>query len=167
MIGDSISNQLHIKTIECATNARVRTAKAYSTINENIDNVLKHAPKFPTKNFNDVIEKELDKEEADILLVQSGSVDISNLKTEDKKVQNIEYFKQQTVISATNLFTSVTNAAQNHPGLRKIIIFKQTPRFDTTATTEPGMKQNLSKLFNDTLDALAENSEYKGKACYW
>ena len=163
LVGDSISNQLHIETVEYATKAKVRTAKAYSTINDNTNDALKNAPKFPTKNFNDVIENELEKEEADILLIQSGSVDISNLKTEGKKAQHTEYFKEQATTSATNLFSSATNAAVNHPGLKKIIIFKQTPRFDITTTTKPGLKQNLSNLFNDTLDELAANSDFKDK----
>ena len=45
----------------------------------------------------------------------------------------------------------------------KIIILKQTPRFDTTTTTRPGLKQNLSKLYNDTLNTLAAKSDHKEK----
>ena len=161
MIGDSIAGQLHIKTVEYATKSKVRVARAYSSIHENVEDEYKHASRFPIKNFKDVIVNELDKEETDVLLVQSGSVDITNLKTEGKQAHNTEYFKKQTITSATNLFTSVTNAAKNHPGIKKIIILKQTPRFDITTTTRPGLKQNLSKLYNDTLDTLAAKSDYK------
>ena len=163
LVGDSISGQLHTKTIEYATKAKVKKAKAYSSINENTSNDLKYAPKFPTKNFKDVIENELDKENFDVLLVQSGSTDITNLKTEGKNAHKHKYFKEQTITSAKNLFTSVTNAVKNHPSLQKIIVLKQTPRFDVTSTTTPGIKQELSKLYNETLDTLAASSDHKDK----
>ena len=38
-----------------------------------------------------------------------------------------------------------------------------TVGLDTTSTTRPGLKQNLSKLYNDTLDSLALNSDFKDK----
>ena len=163
LVGDSISGQLHTKTIEYATKAKVRKVKAYSSTYENTTNDLKHAPKFPNKNFKDVIENELDREDVDVLLVQSGSVDITNLKTEGKNENKFEYFKEQTITSATNLFKSVTNAAKNHSSLQKIILLKQTPRFDATSTTTPGMKQKLSKLYNETIDILAASSDCKDK----
>ena len=123
-------------------------------IHETIDDKGKHAPRFPKKNFKDIIEKELDKELADVLIVQAGSVDITNLKTDGCYAENSEYFKQQTVVSANNLFTAVVNAAAKHPELKKIIIMKQIPRYDVLASTIPGLKPFLSNLFNETLDQL-------------
>ena len=130
LVGDSISGQLHTKTIEVATNAKLRTAKAYSSIFENTEDKVRHAPRFPGKNFNDVIAKELNKEEVDVLIVQAGSVDITNMKTDGHYAEHVEHFKQQTVVSANNLFMAVSNAALNNTHLKKIIILKQIPRYD-------------------------------------
>ena len=163
MIGDSIAGQLHVKTVEYATKSKVRVARAYSSVQNDVEDEYKHAPRFPTKNFKNVIENELEKEETDVLLVQSGAVDITNLKTDGRQAHNTEYFEKQAITSATNLFNSVTNAAKDHPSIKKVVILKQTPRFDITTTTTPSLKQNLSKLYNDTLDTLAAKSDCKEK----
>ena len=163
LVGDSISGQLHLKTIETATMTEVRAVKAYSSIHENIEEKGKHAPRFPTKNFNDVIAKELTKEQTDVLMVQSGSVDITNLKTDGDLAENTEYFKQQTIASANNLFMSVSNAVANHPNLKKVIILKQVPRYDAFSSTIPGLKPFLAKLYNDTVDQLGAGCSFKDK----
>ena len=70
-------------------------------------------------NFKDVIENELKNKDDDVLIVQAGSIDITNLKTDRQKVQNVEYFKQQTLSSAKNLFSVVANAEKNNPQLQR------------------------------------------------
>ena len=130
LLGDSISGQLHSKTIEVATKATIRTTKAYSSINENNEDKVRHAPRFPTKNLNDVIAKELHKDHVDVLIVQSGSVDITNMKTDGHYAEHVEHLKQQTVVSANDLFMAVSNAAANNPHLKKIIILKQILHYD-------------------------------------
>jgi hypothetical protein len=97
------------------------------------------------------------------LIVQSGSVDITNLKTESANDENFEYFKQQSVMSAIILFTAVTNAAANHPHLKKIIILKQIPRYDFLTSNPPGLKHCLSQLYNETLDQLYAKCAFKDK----
>ena len=69
-------------------------------------------------------------------------------------MQYMEYFKQQAVVSANNIFQAATDAAKKHPKLKKIIIMKQVPRYDDNSSTPPGVKGALSKLFNDNLDKL-------------
>ena len=81
--------------------------------------------------FKDVIENELKKEPVDVLIIQAGSVDITNLKTGDGNEEtNAEYFAQQTTNSATNLFKAAINAAVKYPKLKKIVMMRQTPRYD-------------------------------------
>ena len=155
IVGDSISGNLHIKSIETATKAAVKAIKAYSSIHDDVENAAKNAAKFPAKNFTDVIPTELAKEVPDALIIQSGSVDITNLKTNSTDaVQYMEYFKQQAVVSANNIFQAATDAAKRHPKLKKIILMKQVPRYDDNSSSPPGVKGALSKLFNDTLDKL-------------
>ena len=164
VVGDSISGNLHLKTIEIATKAKVKAVKAYSSVFEDTGNNVKSAPRFPKKNFKDVIENELKKEPVDVLIIQSGSVDITNLKTGDgNEERNAEYFAQQTTASATNLYKAASDAAVKYPKLKKVVIMKQTPRYDFLNSNPPGMKSALSGLFNETLDQLLSQSAMKGR----
>ena len=163
LVGDSISSQLHLKTIEFAMDTKVKAAKAYSATHVNISTKGKHKPKFPAKNFTEVIANELNKEKVDILLVQAGSVDITDLKTEGENIESTEYFKKETVASAKNLFNAVSSAVTDHPALKKVVIMKQTPRYDYLSSNTPGLKPLLSTLYNETLDQLGMNCTFKEK----
>ena len=67
--------------LESATQTKVVTAKAYSSINDTVSNIAKQAAKFPDSNFTDVTRAKLKKGNFRTLLLQAGSVDISNLNT--------------------------------------------------------------------------------------
>ena len=163
VVGDSIATNLHTDTIEIATKAKVRTAKAYSSANTNGKDKIKKAPRFPTKNFNDVLKNEVKNQKDDVLIVQAGSTDITNLKAETWDEHNVDEFKEETVKSARNLFSAVMNAAACHPRLKKIIIMKQIPRYDFLTSNPPGLKHLLSDLYNETLDKLYDECEYKDR----
>ena len=164
MVGDTISGNIHIPTIETATNADVKLVKAYSATFEEKETPGCHAPKFPLKNFNDVIDKELRTSTVDALIVQAGAVDITNLKTESANSKEmLEYFKQKTVASAHNIVESISNAANKHPEVKNIVVMKQIPRYDSYSSNPPGLKPYLSKIFNETLDELLSCSKHKNK----
>ena len=129
-IGDSISANVNIKSLEVATQSQLVTAKAYSSVNDTVSNIAKQAPKFPASNFADVIPKQLNKENFKCLVIQAGSVDITNLKTKHNPSQNMEYFRQETIKSATNLFNAGVKALKVQPNLTKVVIMKQIPRYD-------------------------------------
>ena len=80
-VGDSISSAANIKTISDATKHKIVTAKAYTAKYDDIANVAKDPAHFPQKNFLDVVPKEASKDTFEYVIIQSGSVDISNLKT--------------------------------------------------------------------------------------
>ena len=65
-IGDSITNVLNARKIELACNANIMTVKAYSATHD-----VKHAARYPRKNFIDVAQLEFDKKEFDILMLQA------------------------------------------------------------------------------------------------
>ena len=162
IIGDSISGNIDKNVIANAMESKVRAAQAYSSIDDTSENDAKEKTLFPEKNFTKVIEAELKKDEADILVIQSGSVDITNLKTKGNNLNKYgEYFKQQSVVSASNLFTAVSNALVSHPSLRKVVIMKLTPRYDTVDNDPQGVKSALTQLYNDTLVQLYLASPHK------
>ena len=129
VIGDSISGNLDCKVIANAMKAEVRASRAYSSINNSAETEATVKTKFPDKNFDLIINAELKKAQTDILIVQSGSVDVTNMKTNnDNTKKYAEYFKQQAILSATSLFNSISNAINSNPDLQEVILLKQTPR---------------------------------------
>ena len=164
LIGDSISANIDHKVVSRALGKELRTARAYSNTNDGAENEAKEATKFPDKNFDKVIKDELMKAPTDTLIIQAGSIDITNFKTTNDKLERFrEYYKQETVVAANNLFSAVTDALNTNPELKKVIIMKQIPRYDTKANDSSAVKSLLSKLFNTTLDQLLLRSEYQDK----
>ena len=100
--------------------------KAYTTIFD--DNQAKRAARFPARNFTDVTSAEVKKEAFDYLLLQSGSVDITNLDTAKDPEKHAAYFKQEVIFSAKRLFSVAEAALESQPSLKKVVIFNQTPR---------------------------------------
>ena len=164
IIGDSISGILDHKIIAETTKTKVRTARAYSSIEETSENEAREKTRFPEKSFAEVINSELKKEQTDILLIQSGSVDITNMKTKDDNPKKYgEYFKQQAIMSASNLFTTVSNALTSNPDLKKAIIMKQVPRHDPSSSDPQSIKAALAQLYNDTVVQLWLGSSLKDR----
>ena len=127
-IGDSITNTLDYNFVAQATTSRITRAKAYSSIREDIPTIAKQAAKYPHLNFTDVAKTELGKKQFETLILQSGSVDVTNLITRDNATDYFEYFNQETIKSAENLFKVTEDSMINHPSLEKVVILKHIPR---------------------------------------
>ena len=162
-IGDSISANIDMHAVENATGKKIVTAKAYSSVHDTVSNAAKQAARFPESNFTDVIPAQLRKTQFDCVILQSGSVDISNLNTKQTSPEDIEYFRQQTVLSANNLFAAAANALSVQPTLKKVVIMKQIPRYDPLVSDPLSLKPALSQLFNNTLTELWMSSPLKGR----
>ena len=162
-IGDSISANVDMSALEVATQAKFVAAKAYSAVNDTVSNIAKQAPKFPSLNFTEVVPAQLKKGKFKTVILQAGSVDITNLNTKDKPSQHMEYFRQETVVSAKNTFTAAVNALNVQPSLNKIIIMKQIPRYDPLHVDPLALKPALSMLFNNTLTNLWMESPHKDR----
>lgn len=162
-IGDSISSNVEISMLENATKARIKTAKAYSAAFDTETNIAKQAAMFPASNFTDVVSRELKNGKFTTVLLQAGSVDITNLNTKENPEKYTEYFKQVAVMSATNLFQVAENAFKDSPSTSKVIIMKQIPRYDPLEVDPLSLKPSLSLLFNKTLTKLWMDSSLKDK----
>ena len=110
-----------------------------------------------------MITKQLTKDDFEHVIIQAGSVDITNLNTKDNPMQYMEYFRQEAIMSATNLFIAVEDAIKAHPGLNKVVIMKQIPRYDPSDVDPLALKPSLSILFNNTMTNLWMASPYKEK----
>ena len=155
-IGDSISGNVEQDVLENTLIADITKVKAYSSVYDN-------EARFPAKNFKDVAQVELKKEQFDILLLQSGSVDITNLDTKSNPDEHVDYLKQQAVISARNIFSTAVNALVSHPGLKIVVIMNQTPRYDDKSVDPLSLKPVLALLFNNTLTEFWAESKFRAK----
>ena len=95
--------------------------------------------------------------------MQTGSVDITNLQTKENPSNYTEYFKQEAIISAKNLFSAAVNSLSIQPTLEKIVIMKQIPRYDPAEVDPLSIKSALSQLFNTKLTDLWMDCPQKHK----
>ena len=163
-IGDALSKFANVKEIENEIKGKVITSKAYTSVFDQTANIAKDAPHFPDRNFLHVVPNEALKDSYDHLIVQAGSVDISNLKTNvDNPYEYMHYYEQEAVKSAKYVFESCVTALEKQPSLRSVILMQQTPRYDNSVTDPLSLKASLSQLFNNTLNELHNNSMMKHK----
>ena len=73
----------------------------------------------------------------------------------------MEYHRQETIMSAKNLFQTATNALSTSSTLKKVIIMKHIPRYDPLSVDPLSLKPALSQLFNNTLTEEWMNGQYK------
>ena len=141
----------------------MKAAKAYGAIFDNVGSKAKQAARFPAKNFTDVIPLEVKKESFDYLILQAGSVDITNLNTKDNPEEHSVYFKQEVRFAAKNLFSAAESALDAQPSLKKVVIMNLTPRYDGAAVDPLSLKPAFAQLFNNTLSELWIDSPLKDK----
>ena len=152
IIGDSISGNIDKGILAKTMDADIRTVKAYSTLEDTMETEAKEETEYPDRKFQDVMKKEVENSDVDILIVQATSVDITNLKvSHDNSKKYSEFFKQDTIISASNLFTSVENTIKANPKIKKAIILKHIPRYDCVENDPLGIKAALSHIYNDSI----------------
>ena len=162
-IGDSIIGHADLDVIADATKSKIVTAKAYTAIHDDIVNEVKDPAYFPEKNFLHVVPEQVAKDNLEYLVIQTGSVDITNMKTNKNPEKYLEYFKQETVIAAQNVFNSGLIALEHQPSLKSVVFLKQTPRYDPVDVDPLSIKAGLAHLFNNTLMNLWMNSSMREK----
>ena len=141
----------------------MRTCKAYASAYDNVGSEAKLASKFPDKNFKDIVPVEVKKEPIDYLLLQAGSVDITNLKTKDYPEKHAEYFKQEVRYAAKNMFVTAESALASQPTIKKVVIMTLTPRYDSHQDDPKSIKAILAQMYNNTLGELWLDSPVKDK----
>ena len=86
------------------------------------------------------------------MIIQAGSIDITNMKTGGDNIYKYsEFFHQQAMTAAENLFTEVANCLLKNSNVKQAVILKQTPRYDNKNVDPHSLKAALVKLYNDTL----------------
>ena len=152
-IGDAIGRNFEIKTVEKAIEGDIRIKRAFSSISDIAENEAKYGTKHPDKLIQNVLKDHDSNTQSDVLVIQTGSVDITNLKTAGGNAQRFsDYHRNHTISAAENLFKEVENTLVKYPNLKKAIILKQTPRFDKKNIDPFSVKPAMAQLFNQILD---------------
>ena len=157
---DSIGHTASVKQLEDACNARIRTARSYSSAYD------KHA-RWPKKNFTDVVKDNLANpgyDNFDVLVMSAPTVDITNLDTTHlAPTDNIEVYKQNVIRSTQNMFSLAQATLGENRNLSKVIIMEHPPRFDTQEVDPTSLKNKLAIFANTTLSSIWLNSPLKDR----
>ena len=97
------------------------------------------------------------------MVIQAGSVDITNLNTKDNPTEYLDYYRQEAVISANNLFQAAVNGLLSSPSLENFILMKQIPKYDRNEVDPLSLKPALSQLYNNTLTEEWMGSQFKDR----
>ena len=133
-VGTSISNVLDKQKFEHDTNTNVE--------------------------FVNVVPEALENDEVDVLVMETGSTEITNIKVNeallDTSKQITEYKDQwfkHVEEDSKNLFKVAEDAIKQKPNL-KVIVLKRLPRFDRSSQDILGIKSQLSNYANQIYDQL-------------
>jgi hypothetical protein len=153
-VGTSLSKQLSKTKFENDLKVDLKIERAYCIVNE-------ADAHFPEKNFGAVVPKVVGNDDIDTLVLQAGSIEITNLdvnKTVKDPKKKIEVYKKQwfekVEKDSSNLFDVAEDALKNSAHLQKVIIIKRLPRFDPKKNDSLGIKSQLSKYANTCYDQL-------------
>ena len=151
-VGTSISKVLDKGKFESDINVELRTERAYC---------IKDDPNayFRESNFRKVIPKVLKNNDIDTLVLQTGSIEISNIDVNqavmDPKKEIDQYRKEwfaKVEEDSSNLFDIAEDALKHASNLKKVVIIKRLPRFDRSRDDILGIKSQLSKYGNNCYD---------------
>ena len=159
-VGTSISKSLDMKKFETDNNVKINMVKAYSITDEVHTPYPKDNFRFPDTNFKSVLPKVLEDDSIDTLVLQTGSIEISNIKVNEAVMdasKEISKYKEewfnQVETDTKNLFTLAEEAVGKNPNLN-VIIVKRLPRYDRSSRDIIGIKSQLSTYANSIYDQL-------------
>ena len=153
-IGTSISaNVLDKKKVENDCNIEVNVIKAYNIKEE------KETSFFKDANLAATTAKVMKEKETDVLVLESGNIEITDLRTNDAMMdtrKQLENYKQdwfnKVEQDSINLFHIAENALEQNKELEKVVILKRLPRYDRSSTDLLAIKSELSTFANSVLD---------------
>ena len=157
-LGTSVSKVLDKKKFEKDSKVDLKCIKAYS-IKEDVETTYpKESFRYPQANFKRMVPEVLKNEEPDILIMETGSIEISNIKVNEALMdtkKSIEEYKKEwfnkVEEDSENLFAIAEEALKKKPDM-KIVIVKRLPRYDRSSQDMIGIKEKLSTFANSVYD---------------
>ena len=139
-VGTSISKQLDKRKLEDDLDVELKVERAYCIADE--EDAL-----FRNKNFKLEVPKALEKDDFDTLVLQTGSIEITNIDVNQAVMdpkKNIEDYKKEwfekVEKDSENLFNIAEVALKQSNSLKKAVIIKRLPRFDRSTDDIIGIK---------------------------
>ena len=122
VVGTSISNNLDKRVCENLTDLTIDVATAY-TVGPDID------AKYREKNFKKIVPEKLKNQKYETLVLQGGSIEITNINTKDEsKEMHFQSWKNKVKKSSEEMFNLAEESITAYPDL-KVIIVARIPRF--------------------------------------
>ena len=148
-----MTKSLDQRKFQTDTKTKLKVVKAYG--------IKKEKDQFyPELNFTDIVPKAVKKEQPEALVLQAGSIEISNLNVKNAMMnteKDIEEYKKEWAAKveddSKNMFAVAEEALKTDPNL-KVIIVKRLPRYDSSVVDPLGVKANLSQFANSVYDQL-------------
>ena len=159
-IGSSVSNVLDVKKLEQDTKTNVTFVKAYGIKEQSENTYPKEPQRFTDNTFKNIVPDVIEKNDIDILVMQTGDIEISNIKVNEALMdtsKDIQEYKQEWFDQVENdsksLFNIAEEAIKKKPGLQ-VVIMRRLQRFDRSSQDILGIKAKLSNYANAVYDQL-------------
>ena len=142
IVADSHSKNLDKRVLENATNSKVDMATAY-TVDED------HDAYYRNKNFLTIVPQKLKQRKYDTLILQGGCNEISNVKISPRpQPEQVKQWEDKIQKSRSKMFRLAEDSLRNNPELKKVIILKSPPRYDSPAVDPCSIKAKLNEFGN-------------------
>ena len=142
------------------TNTSVKVVRAYAITDEVETPYQKDAHRLQDNSLKNVVPEVLENDEVDILVMETGNIEISNIKVNeallDTSKEITEYKNQwfkEVEEDSKKVFEVAKNAIKQRQDL-KVIVMKRLPRFDRSSQDILGIKAQLSEYANKVYEQL-------------
>ena len=136
-ITDSVGEIVSLSAFSYATGAKiVKVATANSDNSELLD----------------ITKSELEKTAFNTVVLHVGSDDISRFDTMNDPAQQLEYFEQEVIKTATGVLNVAEQVLSDYSSVQKLVVIKHPPRFESKASDPYNIKKDLTTLYNSTLE---------------
>ena len=162
-IGTSISNVLDKNKFERDCNVELNVVKAYCIDKE-------ENARYKDANFKTVVPETIKKKQTDSLILQTGSIEITDMNIEEglkNSQEKIEAYKHEwfkkVEKDSTNLFNIAQDAIAQDSDIGKVVILKRLPRYDNMPKEIRKMRSDLSEYGNQVYDQLMLRTGHPSK----
>ena len=150
-VGTSVSKALDREKFEKDLNVDLTVVKAYC---------IEEEGRFPKSNFRAIVPDVVEKDGIDTLVLQTGSIEITNIDANKAAMDPKKYIKEyqkewyaKVENDSTNLFSIAEEAIAMDDELN-VVIVKRLQRFDRSSRDIMAIKSKLSSFSNHVYDQL-------------
>ena len=109
--------------------------------------------KYKDKNLIAIVPNELEKKKTDVLVLQSGCNEITNLDCSANPLENSAYWEQVVYLSSEKMFDLAKHCVTQQSDL-KVVILTRPPRYDLPEADPKQIKNKLTQFGNNILTNL-------------